>query len=185
MLLSPAAGLSVLAVGLSLLLSGPAQARPGDPGQPAATPSGDGPPGGAIHTVAGVRVRGDRTACTWARNVDDWQPVDRDHVIIRSGVRDRYLVRFSGACFGDPKYETAIGVVTRSSQLCGYGGDALIIDGQRCTVLEMWEVTQEQPEGSPAADLSRKGKDAAQTQGAQTQGAQTDGAGKDARPGGG
>ncbi|MFC7334479.1 DUF6491 family protein [Rhodocista pekingensis] len=169
-LLSPGARLSVLAVCLSLLLSGAALARPGDAGQPAA-----GPPGGEIQTVAGVRVKGDKAACTWARNVDDWQPVDRGHVIIRSGVRDRYLVRFSGACFGDPKYETAIGVVTRSSQLCGYGGDALIIDGQRCTVLEMWEVTQDQPEGSPAADLSRKGKD----------GAQKDGAGKDARPGGG
>jgi len=78
--------------------------------------------------------------CTWARTIDNWTAVDRDHIIVEGTGTERFLVRFSGACIANPAFETAIGVYSRDSRLCPYGGDALILDGQRCTILNIWKL---------------------------------------------
>ncbi|WP_162937341.1 DUF6491 family protein [Indioceanicola profundi] len=80
--------------------------------------------------------------CTYARSIDDWEAVDRDHIIIKGMGREEYLVQFSGACIANPRFEHEIGVVSRDSRLCPYGGDALIIGGERCTILNIWQLPQ-------------------------------------------
>lgn len=90
--------------------------------------------------VAGVEVIGDGHACTWTRSIDGWEAVDRDHVILIGPGKTRHLVRFGGACISNPKFEISIGVQSRDSRLCGYGGDSLLIDGERCSILEVWKM---------------------------------------------
>jgi len=102
--------------------------------------------------------------CTWARTIDDWEAVDRHHIILRGfgGNGERYLVRFAGTCLANPKFEVSIGVYSRDNRLCPYGGDALILDGERCTILDMWELprqgarqAQDKPDGNPPDAPSR------------------------------
>ncbi|HYC02505.1 MAG TPA: DUF6491 family protein [Azospirillaceae bacterium] len=94
--------------------------------------------------------------CTWARTIDDWQAVDREHIIIKGpSKRDRFLVRFGGACtMSDPKFESQIGIQSSDERLCPYGGDALLLDGERCTILNMWKLP---PEGQPSATVAPSG----------------------------
>ena len=91
-----------------------------------------------------IETLGRGNDCTWARSIDDWKPVDRDHILIHGpGRRDRFLVRVTGTCMANPRFETAIGIQSSDEQLCPYGGDALIMDGERCTILNMWRLPQE------------------------------------------
>lgn len=81
--------------------------------------------------------------CTWARTITDWEEVDRSHIIVRGAGRDRFLIRFSGTCMANPRFETEIGVISRDSRLCPYGGDELIIGGERCAILNIWQLPEE------------------------------------------
>jgi hypothetical protein len=92
-----------------------------------------------------------RRACTWVSRVRNWSEVDRDHLIVDGpGTRERFLIRFSGACASNPRFVTDIGVISRDSRLCGTDGDMLVIEGRRCTVLEMWKLAPAES-ASPAA----------------------------------
>lgn len=82
--------------------------------------------------------------CTWARAITDWEEVDRNHIVVRGAGRDRFLIRFSGACTANPRFEREIGVISRDSRLCPYGGDELIIGGERCTILNIWQLPAEE-----------------------------------------
>lgn len=106
-----------------------------------------GGPAAAQDTVADKKTKippietlGRGADCTWARSISDWEVVDRDHIIVKGAGKDRFLVRFSGACIANPRFETEIGVVSRDSRLCPYGGDALIIGSERCTILNIWQL---------------------------------------------
>lgn len=58
---------------------------------------------------------------------------------------ERYFVRYSGACIANPRSEIAVGFESRDFQTCPYGLDALMIDGQRCTIWDIWDLP---PEGA-------------------------------------
>ena len=126
---------AVLLIGLVGALVAPALAQETTPdlaAAPAVAKEWDGLPA--------PEALGKGNDCTWARTIDDWDHVDRDHIIVKSGMRQRFLVRFSGTCTVNPAFGLEIGVVSRDSQLCPYGGDALIIDGERCTILNIWKL---------------------------------------------
>ncbi|WP_162937672.1 hypothetical protein [Indioceanicola profundi] len=63
-------------------------------------------------------------------------------IMVEGSGTERHLVRFSGACIANPRFEIAVGFESRDFQICPYGQDALMIDGQRCTI---WELP---PEGA-------------------------------------
>ncbi len=98
---------------------------------------------GESRTVAGYQVAGKGDACIPVRNIDGWSAVDREHVILEGPGKTRHLARYSGTCFNDPKFELRLGVQSRNLQLCGGAGDYLLIGGERCMVLDMWELPAE------------------------------------------
>lgn len=122
---------------LATLCAGPALAAATDAAAPAAAQSG-----AATAKVAGVDVVGEGDACLWARSVDGWKAVDRDHVILEAGGNDRYLVHFRGAGVANPAFEFKIGLQSRSSRLCGKAGDHLLIDGERAMIMDVWKVAE-------------------------------------------
>jgi len=87
-----------------------------------------------------VETLGSGNECTWARTIKNWKAVDREHIIIDGAANTRYLVRLDGTCFANPRFEIAIGVYSRDSRLCPYGGDSLIIDGEHCTIVNIWKL---------------------------------------------
>lgn len=115
------------------LCAGPALAAATDAATPAGAPAAK---------VAGVDVVGEGDACLWARSVDGWKAVDRDHVILEAGGNDRYLVHFRGAGVANPAFEFKIGLQSRTSRLCGKAGDHLLIDGERAMIMDVWKVAE-------------------------------------------
>lgn len=79
------------------------------------------------------------------RSIRGWQVVSRDMIMVEGIGTEQYLVRYSGACIANPRFEIAVGFESRDFQTCPYGLDALMIDGQRCTIWDIWDLP---PEGA-------------------------------------
>ena len=55
--------------------------------------------------------------CFYIRNINGWSSIDREHVYIKEGVKDHYLVTLFSACPG-LQYARAIAVSNQSGRMC-------------------------------------------------------------------
>lgn len=126
---------SIGAMAIAALITSPALAQEGQ-----AQPT----------TVAGVPVQGDGDACTWVRNINGFEALDRRHLVLTAIGDERYLVRITPTGTAGPRFAFQIAVVSDDSRLCGYGFDHLVIDGERATILDMWEIGPERDQADVA-----------------------------------
>ena len=58
-----------------------------------------------------------RDDCFYIRNINGWDAIDRDHVYLKQGVNDHYLVTLFSSCPG-LKFANAIALSNHSGRMC-------------------------------------------------------------------
>lgn len=66
-----------------------------------------------------------------AFRIDSWQSVDRDHLILWTGINDAWLIKVSGAC-PDLMFADRIRVTSTGSQISTF--DKVIVRGDTCLI---------------------------------------------------
>lgn len=83
--------------------------------------------------------------CIFARTISDWTALDRQRLIIYAPSKKRPYFAKLFTPSPELRFENAIGFQSRTDgRFCTYGGDALIIDGRRYTLLALTKITAEQ-----------------------------------------
>jgi hypothetical protein len=72
---------------------------------------------------------------TYLGHIDGWTPIDNHHLLIRTGVRDAYLVTVAEPCIDLP-FAMTIGL-TSTSHTVYRGFDSVLVGRERCTITEI------------------------------------------------
>ncbi len=73
--------------------------------------------------------------CVFMRTLYNWKPVDRYSLIAWiNNSKHAVLIELDQPCFSLPFAETIAFTSNADGRLCSWGGDAVIVDGDRCTI---------------------------------------------------
>ena len=67
---------------------------------------------------------------------DSWSPIDDQHVLVRMGVNDAYLVKVIAPCMNLP-FATRIGFTSRFPHTVSSGFDSIRIGREVCRIIEI------------------------------------------------
>lgn len=97
--------------------------------------------------------------CIFIRSIEDWKAIDAYRLVIYApGRRNAYLVELNSYC-PDLRFADSIALDSGlDGQLCGFGGDAILVGNDRCTVGAIHPYEPGQPlepaEEEPGAESS-------------------------------
>jgi len=82
--------------------------------------------------------------CVFSQSISNWTALDRKSLIIYAPTRNRpYYVELFGIS-SELKFAHKIGVYSKfDNRFCGYGGDALFIEGERMTIRAIKKLDKE------------------------------------------
>ncbi len=86
--------------------------------------------------------------CVFFRTLYDWRPLNNTSLIVWAPSRSHpYHIQLDKPCFG-LKFAHTIGFTSRDSRLCGFGGDAVLVESggglpDRCPIGSITELTEE------------------------------------------
>jgi hypothetical protein len=86
--------------------------------------------------------------CVFFRTLYDWRPLNNTNLIVWAPSRNHpYHIQLDKPCFG-LKFAHSIGFTSRDSRLCGFGGDAVLVQSgggspDRCPIGSITKLTEE------------------------------------------
>ena len=86
--------------------------------------------------------------CIFFRTLYDWRPLNNSHLIVWAPSRRQpYHIQLDRPCWG-LRYTLSLGFYSRDSNLCAYGGDAILVnDGggrpERCAIGAITKLSEE------------------------------------------
>jgi len=102
--------------------------------------------------------------CVFFRTLYDWKPLNNTNLVVWAPNRNHpYHIQLDQPCFG-LKFAHSIGFTSRDSRLCGYGGDAVLVESgggrpDRCTIGSITKLTDESLKALLAQVPGRKTSD--------------------------
>lgn len=96
--------------------------------------------------AADGRTAGVSTDCFTISLADDFRYLDDDNLIVYAPAGRPYHVELSGVCTG-LRGEIDIALTARTGRVCGFAGDAVVVDGaftQRCPILSVRRLDEDQ-----------------------------------------
>jgi hypothetical protein len=104
--------------------------------------------------------------CVFFRTLYDWRPLNNTSLIVWAPSRNHpYHIQLDRPCFG-LKFAHSIGFTSRDSRLCGFGGDAVLVESgggrpDRCPIGAITKLTEESLKAllaqAPGRSLQDKG----------------------------
>ena len=83
---------------------------------------------------------------------DGWTPVDNEHVVVHTNVKEAYLLRVAPPCINLPFAGVAIGVTERFPHIVSSGFDSIRVRGETCRILEIRPVDYKRMQKDLAAE---------------------------------
>jgi hypothetical protein len=86
--------------------------------------------------------------CVFFRTLYDWRPLNNTSLIVWAPSRSHpYHIQLDKPCFG-LRFAHSIGFTSRDSRLCGFGGDAVLVESgggrpDRCPIGSITELTED------------------------------------------
>ncbi len=117
-------------------------------GSPTAPPPGNANDPGYVLDQYPDRLPETSTQCIFFRTLYDWQPLNNTSLIVWAPSRSHpYQIKLDRPCFG-LKFAHTIGFTSRDSRLCGFGGDAVLVESgggppDRCPIGSITALTEE------------------------------------------
>ena len=71
---------------------------------------------------------------------EGWTPVDNEHVIVTSNVKEAYMLTVAPPCMNLPFAGVAIGVTERFPNVVSSGFDSVRVRGESCRILKIQKV---------------------------------------------
>ena len=117
-------------------------------GSPAAQPPRNANDPGYVLDQYPDRLPETSNQCIFFRTLYDWQPLNNNNLIVWAPSRNHpYQIQLDRPCFG-LKFAHTIGFTSRDSRLCGFGGDAVLVESgggppDRCPIGSITALTEE------------------------------------------
>lgn len=130
-----------MALAMTTMLSAASAAAGDDQKSP---PSSDNPPYKTLEDPP-KRLPSGGLDCIFFRSIYDWRAIDRYNLVIWApNRRSPYHVELNRPCDGLRFTDTIAFSSNLDGRLCAFGGDAVVVDHDRCPIGAITKLTQEQ-----------------------------------------
>jgi len=115
---------------------------------------------GESGTGSGTDRQRNSLECIFFRSIYDWRAIDRSNLIVWApSRRSPYHVRLATPCDGLRFTDTIAFSSNLDGRLCAFGGDAIVVDHQRCPIGSITKLSQDELNDLLARTRGQKKKD--------------------------